>query len=169
LYEGTPGGKLDSEAGLRHSSQRSENPLDEPWSEIVPWVCWAANANGPGLYESPAAGARTDRFYVSWPFEKEANVSFHDMTVFGFGRKGYKELVKHVYDLRKLPARYSIAFIDRADHAAARAVYERIVQLPPLLASPMRNEHQLFADNPRDFEAIRLDTMAIQGVAASCS
>ena len=43
------------------------------------------------------------------------------MTVFGFGRKGFKELVQHVPDLKRLPARYSIAFIERADRDSAEA------------------------------------------------
>ena len=48
------------------------------------------------------------------------------MTVFGFGRKGYKELVEHVPDLKNLPARFSIAFIDRADFAAAKATATKL-------------------------------------------
>ena len=48
------------------------------------------------------------------------------MTVFGFGRKGHEELVQHVADLTRLPARYSIAFIDRADYATAKATCERL-------------------------------------------
>jgi hypothetical protein len=48
------------------------------------------------------------------------------MTVFGFGRKGYHELVKHVPDLTRLPAKYSIGFIDRANFDAAKATYQRL-------------------------------------------
>ena len=47
------------------------------------------------------------------------------MTVFGFGRKGYKELVEHVPDLKRLPARFSIGFIDRADLESAKAAIEK--------------------------------------------
>src|SRR5262249_13908225 len=63
---------------------------------------------------------------VSWPFQKEADGSFQDMTVFGFGRKGYKELVKHVPDLKHLPARFSIGFVAKADHQTAKAACEAI-------------------------------------------
>ena len=130
IYEGTPGGKLDSKQDfvIRPSGQKTA--LDQPWSEIVPWVCFGASETPAGfvcINHQPPEPGQTDS-YVSWPFEKDASGSFHDMTVFGFGRKGYKELVKHVPDLSKLPARYSIAFIDRAEHAAARAAYERIVR-----------------------------------------
>ena len=48
------------------------------------------------------------------------------MTVFGFGRKGYKELVQHIPDLKRLPADSASRFIDRADFATARAMCERL-------------------------------------------
>ena len=48
------------------------------------------------------------------------------MTVFGFGRKGYKELIQHIPDLKRLPARYSIGFVEKADVASAKALYEKI-------------------------------------------
>ena len=60
------------------------------------------------------------------PFVKEKDGSFQDMTVFGFGRKGHEKLVQHVPDLTRLPARYSIGFVDRADYATAKATYERL-------------------------------------------
>ena len=63
---------------------------------------------------------------VAWPFRKESDGSFQEMTVFGFGRKGYKELVEHVPDLKKLPAKFSIGFIARADFATAKGACERI-------------------------------------------
>jgi len=49
------------------------------------------------------------------------------MTVFGFGRKGFKELVQHVPDLKRLPARYSIAFLDHADAGTAGALSKQIL------------------------------------------
>jgi len=65
--------------------------------------------------------------YVSWPFQKENDGSYQEMTVFGFGRKGYKELVQHVPDLKTLPARFSIGFVERADFPTARAACERLL------------------------------------------
>jgi hypothetical protein len=79
-------------------------------------------------HQEPEKG-QTDS-YVSWPFEKDRDGSFQDMTVFGFGRKGYKELIKHVPDLASLPARYSIGFVDKADHATAKALCERLRRVP---------------------------------------
>jgi hypothetical protein len=63
--------------------------------------------------------------YVSWPFERDRDGSFQDMTVFGFGRKGYKELVQHLPDLVRLPARY-IGFIERADYDTAKVFCEKL-------------------------------------------
>ncbi len=65
--------------------------------------------------------------YISWPFRRESDGSYQDMTVFGFGRKGYRELVEHVPDLKRLPARFSIGFVDRADFATARAASRRLL------------------------------------------
>ena len=66
---------------------------------------------------------------ISWPFQKEADGSFQNMTVFGFGRKGHKELIEHVPDLKRLPAQFSIGFVDAADHPTAKAVCEAIRQV----------------------------------------
>jgi hypothetical protein len=61
--------------------------------------------------------------YFSWPFERDPDGSFQNMTVFGFGRKGYKELVEHVPDLKRLPARLSIGFNERSNLPTAMAAY----------------------------------------------
>ena len=95
-------------------------------------MCFGAAESPFGLvcvsHQEPEKG-QTDS-YVPWPFVKDKDGSFQDMTVFGFGRKGYKELVQHVPDLTRLPARFSIAFVEKADHATARALYEGIRQGP---------------------------------------
>jgi hypothetical protein len=127
LYEGTPGGKLDprNDYVLRPDGTRTD--LDTPWSAVVPWVCFGAAESTAGLVcinHQPPEPGETDS-YVSWPFRREADGSYQDMTVFGFGRKGYKELVQHVPDLKRLPARFTIALVDRADLATARAAVER--------------------------------------------
>lgn len=129
LYEGTPGGKLDSAGDfvIRPDGQRTA--LDQAWSQVVPWVCFGASESPAGLlclnHQRPEMG-QTDS-YVSWPFEKDASGSFHDMTVFGFGRRGFKELVKHVPDLKTLPAKFSIAMVEKAEHGTAEEMYRRIV------------------------------------------
>src|SRR5262245_31211138 len=123
LYEGTPGGKLDADRDFVIRPDGQKTTLDQPWSQVLPWVCFGASESPAGLlcvnHQLPQSG-ETDS-YVSWPFERDASGSFHDMTVFGFGRKGYKELVQHVPDLTGLPARFSIAMIERADHATAKS------------------------------------------------
>ncbi len=128
LYEGTPGGKLDAGDDFVIRPHGEKSSLGEPWSQVVPWVCFGAVETPVGLllvnHQEPER-AEVDS-YVSWPFEREKDGSFQDMTVFGFGRKGHKELVEHVPDLKHLPARFSLAFIERADLRAARAAYEKL-------------------------------------------
>jgi hypothetical protein len=130
LYEGTPGGKLEADKDFVIRPDGTKTTLDRPWSEVVPWVCFGASETPLGFvlvnHQEPEKG-ETDS-YVSWPFQKEADGSFQDMTVFGFGRKGYKELVKHVPDLKRLPARFSIGFVGAADHKTAKAACEAIRQ-----------------------------------------
>jgi putative heme-binding domain-containing protein len=128
LYEGTPGGKLDAKEDFVLRPDGKRTTLDEPWSQVVPWVCFGAAETPTGLllinHQEPEAGEMDS--YVSWPFQKDGDGSFQDMTVFGFGRKGYKELVEHVPDLKKMPARFSIGFIERAEFAASKAACEKI-------------------------------------------
>jgi hypothetical protein len=104
----------------------TKTTLDTPWSQVVPWVCFGSARTKVGFFclnhQAPEDG-ETDS-YVSWPFQKEKDGSFQDMTVFGFGRKGYKELVEHVPDLKRLPARFSIGFVASADHKTAKAMCE---------------------------------------------
>ena len=132
LYEGTPGGKLDPKGDFILRPDGKRTTLDEPWSQSVPWVCFGAAETPIGLvlvnHQEPESG-ETDS-YVSWPFQRDGDGSFQDMTVFGFGRKGYKELVEHVPDLKKLPARFSIGFIERAGLESASALGERLRGTP---------------------------------------
>lgn len=127
LYEGTPGGRLDPAGDFVLRPDGTRTNLDAPWSAVVPWACFGAAESPAGLllvnHQAPEPG-ETDSF-VAWPFAREADGSYQDMTVFGFGRKGHRELVEHVPDLRRLPARFTIALIDRADLATARAAAER--------------------------------------------
>jgi hypothetical protein len=132
LYEGTPGGRLHPGKDFVIRPNGRKTTLDEAWSEVVPWVCFGTNESPVGLvcvnHQEPEKG-QTDS-YVSWPFMKDKDGSFQDMTVFGFGRKGYRELVQHVPDLTRLPARYSIAFIHQANYATAKALYEKLRRTP---------------------------------------
>jgi hypothetical protein len=128
LYEGTPGGRLDAAQDFVIRPDGRRTMLDQPWSQAVPWVCFGAVETPVGFIlvnHQEFEPGEVDS-YVSWPFRKEQDGSYQDMTVFGFGRKGYKELVEHIPDLKRLPARYSIGFVDRADFATARAAYEAL-------------------------------------------
>lgn len=132
LYEGTPGGKLQADKDFVIRPDATKTTLDTPWSQVVPWVCFGAAEGTAGFFcvnhQEPEAG-ETDS-YVSWPFEKGKDGSFQDMTVFGFGRKGYKELVEHVPDLKRLPAKFSIGFVAKAEYQAAKAMCEAIRRSP---------------------------------------
>ena len=129
LYEGTPSGKLDADKDFAIRSDGMKTTLDQLWSQVVPWVCFGA-AESPGAlvcvnHQQPEQG-QTDS-YVSWPFEKGADGQFQEMTVFGFGRKGYKELIQHIPDLKTLPARFSIALVPKADRDTAAAIAKAIL------------------------------------------
>ena len=127
LYEGTPGGSLDAKDDFVIRPDGTRTALEAPWSQVVPWVCFGAAETPVGLvlvnHQAPEPGEVDS--YVSWPFKRDDDGSYQDMTVFGFGRKGYKELVEHVPDLKRLPARLSIGFIERADLMTARAACEK--------------------------------------------
>ena len=128
LYEGTPGGKLNAGKDFVIHADGQKTTLGQPWSQVLPWVCFGSTSTPVGFvcvnHQGPEPG-ETDS-YVSWPFIKTQDGSFQDMTVFGFGRKGHKELVQHVGDLTRLPARFSIAFIPQADHATAKPFCEHL-------------------------------------------
>ncbi|MBI3465094.1 MAG: hypothetical protein HY000_18860 [Planctomycetes bacterium] len=103
--------------------------ISPAWSQVVPWVCFGASETITGLvcinHQPPEAG-QTDS-YVSWPFQPSASGQFQEMTVFGFGRKGHKELIKHVPDLKNLPARFSVALVAESTHATASAAVAQIL------------------------------------------
>jgi hypothetical protein len=131
LYEGTPGGRVDAARDFVIRPDGLKTSLDESWSQVVPWVCFGAAETPRGFllvnHRRPEP-AEVDS-YVSWPFRREADGSYQDMTVFGFGRKGHKELVEHVPDLKRLPARFSIAFVERAELGSAAAAAERLLHI----------------------------------------
>ena len=130
LYEGTPGGKLDADKDFVIRPDGTKTTLDQPWSQVVRWVCFGAAETPVGFFcvnHQESEAGETDS-YVSWPFQKGPDKSFQDMTVFGFGRKGHKELVEHMPDLQRLPARFRIGFVDTADHTTAKAACEAIRQ-----------------------------------------
>lgn len=131
LYEGAPACKLDADHDFVIRPDGTKTSLDKPWSQVVPWVCFGSAKTKIGLLcvnHQDAEPGETDS-YVSWPFQREKDGSFQDMTVFGFGRKGYKELIEHVPDLKRLPARFSIALVPEADQQTAKATFDAISKL----------------------------------------
>ena len=132
LYEGTPGGGLHPATDFVIRPDGTKTTLDQPWTEVVPWVCFGTAESPIGLvcvnHQAPEQG-ETDS-YVYWPYEKEADGSFQDMTVFGFGRRGYKDPNQHTPELKRLPARFSIGFVGKSDHKTAKAACEALRQMP---------------------------------------
>ena len=73
--EKTPGGRLHPDKGFTIRPDGKKSSLNEPWSEVVPWVCFGA-AETPLEFSSASTtisrrSGQTDS-YVSWPFEKES-------------------------------------------------------------------------------------------------
>lgn len=124
LYEGTSGGKLDVDKDVVMRSNGKKTPLSEAWTDNIPWVYFGVPQTSSALFM--AAHQRHEKVdsYVAWPFKREADGSYQQMTVFGFGRKGYKELLQHIADLSQLPARYTIGFVDDTDFERASAMIE---------------------------------------------
>ena len=129
LYEGTPGGKLDAKEDFVIRPDGTEDHARmSPGRRWSPGSASARPRRRSGSCSSTTRSPSPARWTLTSPgrSRREQDGSFQDMTVFGFGRKGYKELVEHVADLKHLPARFSIAFIERADIATARAAYEKL-------------------------------------------
>jgi hypothetical protein len=126
LYEGTPGGELDPERDVSIRPGGRRTPLTEPWEDAVPWVCFASPKSSYGLLlVSRDPGAR-EATYVSWPYKPEADGAFRQMTVFGWGRLGWKDPHQHEPQLSALPATFSIALVRGTDDASLLRAVEGI-------------------------------------------
>ena len=70
LYEGTPGGRLDPNDDFVIRPDGTKTTLKEPWSQVVPWVCFGASETRVGMilvnHQEPEPGEVDS--YVSWPF-----------------------------------------------------------------------------------------------------
>ncbi len=100
LYEGTPGGSLDTERDYGFKSDGIKFSLSESWDCILPspkWVCFVDHNSNRGLYVVHHEHDNVVDSY--WPMEES-------MTVFGFGRY---ELEKH---LNRAPAVFTIGLIE---------------------------------------------------------
>jgi hypothetical protein len=126
LYEGTPGGQLeaDEDQVLRPGGRRT--PLSEPWEDQIRWACVTSPRSSYGLLlvsHEPHAQAAS---YVSWPYAPEADGSYRQMTVLGWGRLGWKNPAQHQPQLRELPARFSIALVRPGDESRLERMARQI-------------------------------------------
>ncbi len=112
LYEGTPGGKLDEESDYCVRSDGVRLPLTECWELPLPapeWIYFGASNTNRVLYlVHHEADEHIDSF---WPME-------HNMTVFGFGRKGIEKF------MTKTPAQFTIGFAEDGTYQAAQRVID---------------------------------------------
>lgn len=124
LYEGTPGGSLDAEqdVSIRPGGQRTT--LDRPWEDEVPWVCFASPRSPFGLLLLSHDDSVRAASYVAWPYKPEADGGFRQMTVFGWGRLGWKDPHQHEPQRADLPARFSVALVRGTDDASLHRTVE---------------------------------------------
>lgn len=116
LYEGTPGGRIQTSTQIVHRSDGWTGPMSKRWEKRLPHPGWAAFAD-------PA----TDRQFLMLRHEPDGETDLYwpmaeSMTVFGFGRH---DRPKPVSTLKRVPALYSVALFDgtsleKADQAARR-------------------------------------------------
>lgn len=118
LYEGTPGGELNVAEDFAVRPGGRKTPLTEPWTDHIPWVAFGAKESPNSLLlVNHQLGSPVDS-YVSWPYTPEPDGGLNQMTVFGFGRLGWKDSKQHTPQLRSLPATFSIAMMRGSDDRA---------------------------------------------------
>ncbi|HEY2251227.1 MAG TPA: PQQ-dependent sugar dehydrogenase [Planctomycetaceae bacterium] len=120
LYEGTPGGRFDVNDDFSVRPGGKKTLLSEPWSEVVPWAAFGAGESPYALLcVNHQRGSNGDSF-VRWPYAPDAERHENQMTVFGFGRPGWRSPDQHTPQLTGLPARFTIALL-KADAVEAQA------------------------------------------------
>jgi hypothetical protein len=128
LYEGTPGGKLEAERDsvLRPGGVRTT--LAEPWEAEIPWALIESSGSPFALLlVSPEPEARAAS-YVAWPYRPEADGSYRQMTVLGWGRPGWRDPHQHEPQLRTLPARFTLAMIRRVDEPNLEGIASDLIR-----------------------------------------
>jgi hypothetical protein len=115
LYEGTPGGQLEAERDFSVRPGGNRTPLAEPWEAEIPWACIGSSRSPYALLLVSHGPEATAASYVAWPYRPEPDGSYRQMTVFGWGRPGWKDPHQHEPQLRKLPARFTIAVVRETD------------------------------------------------------
>ncbi len=126
LYEGTPGGALDVDRDFVVRPGNRKTPLSEPWTDNVPWVYFGAGEGRSTFFLIKHQPHDKTDSYVAWPYKPEADGSFHQMTVFGFGRPDWQNPKQHTPPLTGLPARFSIGFAESSGYDQVSAVIEKV-------------------------------------------
>jgi hypothetical protein len=126
LYEGTPGGKLESDRDYVVRPGNRKTFLNDPWLDNVPWVYFGASESKSSFFLIDHQNDPGPESYVSWPYTKDSAGSFHDMTVFGFGRPGWQDPAQHTPPLEVLPARFSIGFAETRDYTEVETAITKI-------------------------------------------
>lgn len=111
LYEGTPGGSLDPERDWAVRPGGLRTTLAQPWEDAVPWVSFGSGRSPYALLLVSHEPRVRQASYVAWPYAPEADGGYRQMTVFGWGRLGWKDPRQHEPQLRGLPARFTIALV----------------------------------------------------------
>jgi hypothetical protein len=126
IYEGTPGGALDTADDFVIRPHGHRTPLSRPWVEAVPWVVFGAKESPHALLLVDHQDDGADASYAPWPYTPSAREPLPLMTVFGFGRPGWDDPKQHTPPLSRLPAKFSIGFTTETDEAAVAKVIESV-------------------------------------------
>lgn len=118
LYEGVPGGRLDETHDYCVRSNGIKLPLSTSWQEAIPapeWIYFGASNTSEVLYLiHHEADDLIDSF---WAME-------HNMTVFGFGRRGIEKL------MTQTPAHFTIGFAVNGDPEPVATVIDSALHAP---------------------------------------
>lgn len=124
VYEGTPGGALDTAEDFVIRPHGHRTPLSRPWVEPVPWVIFGAKESPYGLLLVNHQDDGADASYVAWPYTPSQREPLPLMTVFGFGRPAWDDPKQHTPPLSALPAKFSVSFTFTADAIEAAKLVE---------------------------------------------
>jgi hypothetical protein len=117
LYEGAPGGALQAEGDVVIRPGGRRTTLAEPWEDDIPWACFGSVRSPYALLLVSRSPAVRQASYVAWPYKPEADGAFRQMTVFGWGRLGWRDPKQHEPQLRELPGTFSLALVRGTDPA----------------------------------------------------
>ncbi|XMO87035.1 hypothetical protein AAFN75_01810 [Algibacter sp. AS12] len=117
LYEGVPGGEMDTSDFWFASSDTKQHAIEEPFQGDLPAPEWMAF----GDQKSPRV------LYMLHHKNDELSDNYvgrNDMTVFGFGRKNGKKTTKHLNSVQT----FSIGFIESKDYNEVEETVKKILQ-----------------------------------------